>query len=182
MRTRLAGALLCLALWCGPGQAATYHINALDGGVFGGSSGHVEYHSPLYTFAPGDIVDFGSVTLSPFRVSGQGFSSIYIGQYDFSFGAIGPVFPDLVCHLCSGVELPDPQTYALLFTLPSNSSQIQIGFAGGGTFQTPVGFQYTPPSPIPLPGALPLFATVLGLAGWFAWRRKPMIQIGACVA
>jgi hypothetical protein len=27
-------------------------------------------------------------------------------------------------------------------------------------------------NPVPIPGALPLFASAIGLAGWFGWRRK----------
>src|SRR4051812_39561914 len=27
-------------------------------------------------------------------------------------------------------------------------------------------------NPVPLPGALPLFASALGFAGWYGWRRK----------
>jgi hypothetical protein len=39
-----------------------------------------------------------------------------------------------------------------------------------------------PPPPVPLPGALPLFASVLGVSGWLGYRRKRAQRQAAAVA
>jgi hypothetical protein len=44
-----------------------------------------------------------------------------------------------------------------------------VQFAGGE-----IRGQITPV--VPLPGALPLFASALGLAGWYGWRRKRCVN------
>jgi hypothetical protein len=52
-----------------------------------------------------------------------------------------------------------------------------VGIAAGASFvlqyQSPVvGDRFTPLNPVPLPAALPLFATGLGALGLLGWRRK----------
>jgi hypothetical protein len=75
----------------------------------------------------------------------------------------------------------DPSKLALFMTTPDisltlTSIQCELNFICGrwqsdGTGLT-LDYLYTPTAAVPLPGALPLFATGLGALGLLGWRRK----------
>ena len=55
-------------------------------------------------------------------------------------------------------------TYDLVYTVPDGSNSIQTEWAGP--------YSYSPPAPVPLPAALPLFASGLVGLGLLGLRRK----------
>ena len=59
---------------------------------------------------------------------------------------------------------------SLVFTIPADAFGIQIEWGLVSTNLWGTGAVYT--APTPLPGALPLFATCLGVLGLLAWRRR----------
>jgi hypothetical protein len=181
MKAKLVGALLALG-W--PAQAATHLVDISDmagftrNGVAGVAGNGIVWLSPKYYFGSGDTVDFGTATV--------------IGDYpDGRSGCGGPIPPSYCTEngpaafkpfflvngaggfstapfdlsLYSPMFARSPGTFALLFTLGSEVNGIQLAFQG-------TSLSITPPLVTPIPGALPLFVSVLGLAGWLGWRRK----------
>ena len=180
-----------------PALSATYHIDAFaEGGIPGSGvfvissvcsafcDGPLGYRTPLYEFLPGDVVDFGSVTIQSYiYCDGRNFAcGIYtpkvqvaydsspgvgggsgLGGFCFTNGQSGPnpsCFPSLQAILAT---LP-PLTFDLFYTLPDGATGIQVEWTGP--------FFYTPPSPVPVPAALPLFAAGLGIVAFLARRKK----------
>jgi hypothetical protein len=77
---------------------------------------------------------------------------------------------------------------AATFLIPNEGVQLNslvinghlFGGAAGTNFQfVSNAFINQPPSAVPLPGALPLFATGLGALGLLGWRRKRKAQAAA---
>jgi hypothetical protein len=162
----------CCALLPVPAKAATYNIDAsLGGSTFhlpfpGGDRG---YASPIYNLAPGDTVDFGTITLHNFYIFvgsgwGQGLSSVY----QISFSPLAPaatVLPGLIDHPACGRfsnlpcgSLPPPTSHRLLVTLPDDATQVQIAWFGVVDYAPPTE---SGPTETPLPAAAFLFASAL---------------------
>ena len=138
--------------------------------------------SPVYNLPPGNTYNFGTVFL-PYILAGATpdagpyQSTLYFtgnfvvgtaGQIkDFlnnPYGPLGVYFcgffpgggPDLPQSPCNpSGALSEPLTYP-------TGGKVQVAFWGG---------QYSPP-PVPVPAALPLFATGLGMIGLFGWCKK----------
>jgi hypothetical protein len=177
-----------------PNEAATYYVDAFAGGVAGtggGYDGNVCEHqhcleiieTPVHQFSPGDVVDFGSVTLYDSTFGGiYGYDEflgylyiygVYTGGYNVSydgsgFVAVGYGEATDTCNTydpnCPS-DLPTSSfTVPLVFTVGS-SGYIQLGWTDA--------YDYSPPvAPTPLPTTLLLFASGLGAFGLLGWRRK----------
>ncbi len=52
-------------------------------------------------------------------------------------------------------------------TFSLNMTALASGFEAGGAWMN-----FGPVSPVPIPAALPLFGSALGVLGWFGWRRN----------
>jgi hypothetical protein len=66
-------------------------------------------------------------------------------------------------------------------TVPAYCASLAVLMSDGKTFSAPFvtingnrseASISAPESSVPTPATLPLFATGLGMMGWFAWRRK----------
>jgi hypothetical protein len=191
----VACALLALAYE--PAGAATYYIDAFAPGGMSGTGGSIPvtgcppagcangYATPFYSFQPGDTVNFGTIYLSPvlttFTAGGPGgglfdvvLSPVYVVTYDLSAlitsiaenGASNVLVQCNVtaagCSASVAAAMTAITTVALTFTLPSGATGIQVAWTS----------PYTYVSPVPMPAALPLFATGLGVLGLLGWRRK----------
>lgn len=181
----------------GAARATTYYVNALEGATYTttvipvpGANTKLTI-SPLYTFSPGDIVDFGNAVFTPFLQGGLGSgsgASEVIGTYRAVFGPIGPLdisqfHLDFTGRGCLTVSVPSSNpshcnnfvpspsvTAALRFTLPSNTTQIQLALIGPD-----FSLAYTPPTmPVPGPVAgagLTALVSLFGMLGWARSRR-----------
>jgi hypothetical protein len=160
----------CCALLGGPANAATYNIDASVGGstfhlpIPAGRSG---YLSPIYSFAPGDTIDFGQITLHSFYFTpGPGVQDGLTSVYQISFSPIAPaatVLPTpLFFPVCGDPRfgacppLPAPTTHRLLVTLPEDATHIQIAWFGVVDYAPAAA-----PIETTLPAAAFLFASVL---------------------
>jgi hypothetical protein len=84
-------ALLALAM---PVRAATYYVDASIGGTTNGNTGYTDYVTPLYSFQPGDTVDFGSVDIFPYPFTEHNTQFLLTGSFAISFnGAVPEAFP-----------------------------------------------------------------------------------------
>ena len=142
------------------------------------------YLSYFYSFQPGDIVDFGTMSFEPsISCDGRAGCVILEGTYTTSYVPISvATLPnglnlDLAnlggCNAnpfgtCpASLVLPDPTVVSLVFTIPIGVSGIQLEWSGG--------YEYTPPTPLPLPPELPFFIAGLDLLG--AWVHRGKLQL-----
>jgi hypothetical protein len=104
---------------------------------------------------------------------------------NFTAGGLGTDFSGLSPALWQSFFIGDGRrldgTTLQTFTAPALATVLYLGFADGLGFSGSPGyyadnrgsFEVTlAQSAVPLPGALPLFATGLGIAGLVGWRRK----------
>lgn len=160
----------------GPSDAATYYIDASIGGASFSplsivpSSGGFE--TQLYTFQPGDTINFGSITFTPFVTSfnTSGVVQPFIGGVVVSFGpiALQEVQPQLdgePCFLVCTNPLPPPVTDSLVFTIPDNADQIQLAWLDGA---------YSGPNVTAVPEPSTWAMLLIGFAGigFTAYRTK----------
>ncbi len=130
------------------------------------------YKSPFYSAQPGDIVNFGTALSSTFYVGDQyGDVGLAIGDFIVSFtGDFGfTSLSNLIGYAAScnshnpscPWSLPSPFDLrrSAAFTIPDGANGIQLAW------DSHVLFSFTP-----IPSALPLFATGLGLLYWL--RRR----------
>jgi hypothetical protein len=134
--------------------------------------------SPVFQFAPGDTVDFGTLVLGSFYGGASAPVPPYIiFRWDPMFLAGGPFLPSSLAAMaqapgpgcdssvsgntCLSAPLPDPKTFQLEYTTP-DGGQIQFAFTGQV-------ISYTPAVPEPSTWAMMLigFACV-----GMAYRRK----------
>jgi hypothetical protein len=136
------------------------------------------YSTPFYVFKPGDTINFGSVSVGAFYLHDQ------YGDLDLDGGAVGVSYNKSsgvqfvqgptqigVCNIFYSSPgcftelqnlLPSSVVVSLLFTLPPGATGIQVAWTA----------PYSYFAPTPLPAALPLFATGLGVMGLLGWHRK----------
>jgi hypothetical protein len=138
------------------------------------------FETQLYTFAPGDTVDFGKLTL--------GWSENFIGPFELVFppaliSSFGPIpltdlqhlaiEPFLSCDRssqdCSNFLPTAVSVFDLSFTLPDNARQIQLAWTGSVV-------NYVPSS-VPEPSTWAML--LIGFAGiGFAGSRKSRNLMG----
>ena len=142
--------------------------------------------SPVFNFAPGDTVDFGTLVLGSFYGGASApVPPNIIFRWDPMFLAGGPFSPmslavmaqapgpgcdsSLLGNTCLTAPLPEPKTFPLEYTIP-DSGQIQFAFIGQV-------ISYAPAVPEPSTWAMML----LGFAGlgFMAYRRKNRAALSA---
>ncbi len=140
----------------------------------------------VYSVQPGDIVNFGTLYLSPYSTDstspGPGSNtyeyvfppSLFVYFYGGPYGAVSPPtsleVPGGVLDQCLLAEIAGctailETTYtttSLDFTIPSGATSVQLAWTDPSEYVAPT----------PLPAAFPLFATGLGALGLLGWRRK----------
>ena len=141
--------------------------------------------SDFYSFQPGDMVDFGTLSFQA-SISGDGRAGCIIleGTYFASYAPVSvATLPDLLhlnpanlrgCNLpnpfgtCpASLVIPDPTVASPIFTVLAGSSGIQLEWSGG--------YEYTAPIPLPLPPGLPFF--IAGLSLLVAWIHRGKLQL-----
>jgi hypothetical protein len=184
MRIFAIAVAFATALAFQPAYSATFYI---DLNTLGGQTGTVAgpcycgsynyYLSPVLTFAPGDIVHFGTVTQyghGPFITPDAGPNQLpfYIEFYpemhpvDPSLGLTPDTTVDLTPIGSFGSPLAD-QTFDFSFTFGPNtilSTQVELE-----------GYSYTPPtqvSDVPEPSTWAMMLLGFGGVGFMAYRRK----------
>ena len=182
MKTKLLGLIAASLLFMAwpHAHAATIYIDLNSPGGVPGTGGTEPYfgpcycfssiyYSPVYLVSAGDTVDFGRVT----NFWWQSGPTPDAGPYQPGLFLLSPVvatfnppptfpFPSLAfCEYGAVCSFP-PVTTDLTYGIPSGDSSIQLAWYG----------PYDYVAPTPLPAALPLFATGLGVMGLFGWRRK----------
>jgi len=143
--------------------------------------------SVFYPAQPGDVVNLGTVTYHPFGLANQ-YGDVFIvspyGNLRISFTehtqilfGFGYFSYNLIAS-CNGYtdpncpgDLPQPpfppvSVPAGSFTIPDYALGFQLAWSTG------VSFGPVEVTTVPLPTALPLFATGLGVSGLLGWRRK----------
>jgi hypothetical protein len=179
-RLKYLVAVCALALSTGVANADTIYVTDLTPSLIR-SDVTYEWASQTYTFQAGNTVDFGSVILYPSLWTCQGDECTRAG-IPYAFRAIYGPRPttNLLLAYVSGmtsdgaietcfpgpcINLPPSPPFDLTFTLPTNQDQITVLFLSNSEPTI------IPPS-VPLPTALPLFATGLAGLGLLGWRRK----------
>jgi hypothetical protein len=170
--------------------ASTININAFapPGGPIpttgcpNGSCPTDGYASPIYSVQPGDIVNFGTVTLNPtltsFTVGGPsgGLFDLVLGGQDIVNFTGNPIISvdissDVLvqcnvatvgCTEAAAAAAQTLQTLALIFTIPAGDTSIQVAWSGPFTYAAPT----------PLPAALPLFAGGIGFLSLIYRSRR----------
>jgi hypothetical protein len=105
----------------------------------------------VYGFVPGDVYDLGAVPNAASFVSHLGatqFGTLSAGHFDAGFGS----------YFCIGCA----QNF-----VSNNNITFSSAIVGSTLVRTAAVV-----APVPLPAALPLFATGLGAIGLLTWRRK----------
>jgi len=186
MKGCLAGAAACVGLvLAGPAQAVTFFTDSCSGGgssltcTFTASSGFLFIDSNAANLnlagtvtSASEVITGGNATSSTITFnSPQNVSSL--GTFNFtdvlsSAGSPGNPTASSITFTITGSNL------ALLANSLGNTSSAHIcdvssGTACSTTFFTLPGNQ---PNPVPLPGALPLFATGLAGLGLLRWKKK----------
>lgn len=158
-------------------EAATISVDASIGGTdvecpcgLTASPYFSGYETQLYTFSPGDTIDFGSVQLLSFsRGLGGGIYQVFTSSFTYSFGPISSLFSaapqpvygddcvDFVPPYCGNLHFPSPTSEGLLFTIPPDANQLQIAWIGAAI--------YEPLNHTPLPSTFVLMTLGLAVIG-----------------
>jgi hypothetical protein len=184
--------MLAVLLFPCTATASTFYIDAFAAGGVSGTGGPIPttgcatggcevdgYETPLYVFQPGDTVNFGTVLLgtntthaSAGGPNGGVFGIVLGGRYGLGGPSEVDIFSEVLvqCNLSQDIgcgqlvasAAATILTVPLVFTLGPGTTSIQVFWSG----------PYTYVSPVPLPAALPFFATGLGALGLLGWRRK----------
>ncbi len=205
-------ACLCSAptIFCRPAQAATYYFNATTGGTPGtGGAINVDvtpsvtgivfgagYATPLFVvpsgeFQPGDIIDFGTVTLYPAPISGDQYGDLGYGYDYFLQSSTGPLNVALGIEpgsifSCNGYTDPNCSTQAQTAWNAADLSPIVMPLdfiVGTGPLDIQMAWafaSYSPPVELtatPVPATLPLFASGLGGLGLLRWRWRKRLRL-----
>lgn len=182
-------------------RATTVNIDALTDAGLPGTGGSIAvmgcpaggcpngFASPFYSLHPGDIINFGSVLLSPilttFTVGGPNggvFDVVLMPLLDVDFSVSSPITSILEngvsdvlvqcnvalvgCSAAVAAAEAEVITDVLSFSIPSGATGVQVAWTSP--------FVYMAPTPIP--AALPILAVgVLVLFGWWLLlRTRPL--------
>jgi hypothetical protein len=181
MKTKLFGLIACIAL-VGPAEAATYNIDFVDGVYTISGSITTDGTSPVaaadisaYSL---DFINSGS-TIFQLTNSNASPSTPLITGSDLTTTStnISFNFDDDSAPGSAYFESSGPYSigfYNEFSASPLTTGEIEIGTPGNADILLyPTGdVVLGSVSTTPLPNALPLFATGLGLIGLIAWRRK----------
>jgi hypothetical protein len=161
----------------GPGNAVVYPVPTVGGDS---NSNPLTIGTPgtlLFDLSMDPIDAFGDVSVNVLNnsstvINSMNFTGIALGGDNRTYGdETGKTVND---------TLPNSATWSVLLTGADLSSiTIAISTFNGSTSDDPayspfldVEFVPTITGATPLPAALPLFATGMGLMGWVGWRRK----------
>lgn len=139
--------------------ASSAPSNVCDHGVCGPTG----FFSPVYDVHPGDVVDFGTITLYHYSFEGVVYGA------SFSVSSIFGISPSIICLDASNCTLPDPVTYDLTYTIPNGVTQTYMIWSAGAAYSPPVI-----PAAVPEPSTWAML--LIGFASiWFAATRRPFI-------
>lgn len=150
----LVGALmLAVGFWSYPADALTFHYS-FQGGTIGG------FISGLVDNQLDQTASSVTITVSSIDGLGEYVTPGFPNNFDVSGGAIAGVsFQGQLGTYSLSIVLNSGLNNAILF-----NNAVQSGEGGAVTYEAAPA--------VPLPAALPLFATGLGALGFFGWRRK----------
>jgi hypothetical protein len=190
LKSALCGAFFVAALGSSL-HAATLEVDAGSGILLGAKNVVVDGVNYDVTFASGTCISRfnGCDSASDFSFSNlveasaaaaalrdQVFLDLPLGAFDTSpaltFGCGNPsqclvTIPFLLGG--DGVIVAVLANGSLSDQVSNGSIAINAGISGAGTYAL---FSLADVSAVPIPGALPLFASALGLGGFFGWKRK----------
>ena len=172
-------------LFCRLSFASTVYIDASVGGtviISNNCPGPASctpngYKTPLYDVQPGDIIDLGSVTLGPaftgqgraqfpIAVSYQGLLGINWGPLGF-FSATNPTWYSSCFTAGCMPATPPTITERLLFTVPEDATQLQLGFTGQYGYAAPIIM-----AAVPEPSTWAMLLIGFAGIGFAAYRRS----------
>jgi hypothetical protein len=134
-----------------------------------GVCGPTGHFSDIYDVHPGDVVDFGKITLLYYGFEG----SVYGASFLISPGGPG-ISPSRICLNALICTLPDhPVTYDLIYTVPGGVTQTYIQWSAGAA--------YSPPTIRPVPEPSTWAMLLIGFAGieFAGYRRKNKMALKA---
>ena len=162
-------------------------IGFQESGVGGTAGNGRVFANPVFTFSPGDFVNFGTAIVTadppdgragpcPTNCFGNAGSGVYFlqngvggiapGSFEL-FNGTGLFFANLDfvdCAPSASCQI----AYALLFTLGQTFNGIQLAFQGSSLSIIPPN----PLPPVPLPATMALFLGGLGVLRLLSWRRR----------
>jgi hypothetical protein len=129
-------------------RAETYDVNAFSapGGealaipVCVGGCGVYGYESGIFSFEPGDTIDFGALVLTPYIVSGRGSAAYVVPGVEFNFGPQQNFYPPFSVSLCMsscGNDSLTPFVVDLIVTMPPDETQVSVSWGGYSTYIAP---------------------------------------------
>jgi hypothetical protein len=151
----LVGALmLAVGCWSNPANALTFHYSFQGGTIGGFISGLIDNQLDQQATSV-------TITVSSIGGLGEYVTPGFPNNFDVSGGAI------------TGVSFSGQLgTNTLSIVLNSSLNNAILNTSAGAEGAGIAGVTYAAVPQVPLPAALPLFATGLGALGLLGWRRK----------
>ncbi|MCC6775360.1 MAG: hypothetical protein IT537_01795 [Hyphomicrobiales bacterium] len=180
----LAGIVL---LGVSPASAITYNVNIPVGA--GNVSGFIETDGSIGTLTAADIVDWNllidSGTLSTTLtgpLSGSNSTVGFFGSPAFTASATQLLFDFSASTIEVDYVIFQKPSFGDFFCINACASQFAVGVGGERAFGIADGVvEIGSVSAVPVPAALPLFVSGVGILGLAGWRRKRKHQISAGV-
>jgi hypothetical protein len=149
-------------------NAATFEVNLNDAGYdpepgpcYCGSG----LLSSVYSFQPGDVIDFGTISFTPVR--GGGPPSYPNAPVVYVYGNVGVSFNSSVApqmQVSVGYYDFGPSTpYELIYVIPDGDNSIQISFGPGFTYEAPA---------VPEPSTWAMMIIGFCSVGFLTYRRN----------
>lgn len=170
LRVVMAATAMLFASYAMPAKAATVNYD-LSGDV--ASIGALDVGGSLY-----DVTFLGTGSFNSACIGCQlNTNGVDIANaISALLNSLSPSIPDITGNI-GGFAVPMGPAFSYAFASHAlgNGSSTYGGTAVGfqdANFNVTVAWASVSPSPVPLPAALPLFATVLAGGGLIAWRRR----------